>query len=82
MSQMTFLRTYGGIRGANVGPSRNCMFIEASPPRGQYRETMYCGAPSEPGISYCAEHRQRCFREMDKKLQANFEGGYIAYGGK
>lgn len=75
MAGVNFLRTYGGRSGANIGPSKTCMFIAGEAP---YGPSPWCGAPSLPDKSWCAEHHARCYRTMNHGLQRDFERGYHA----
>lgn len=70
MTAMTFLRTYGGRRGANVGRSLTCTWINGERP---YTADMYCGEPSVRGYSFCEHHKNICYREVDPKIQRDFD---------
>jgi len=59
---------------APVSPHRRCQFIAADyagqallPDR---YDGLFCGAATEPGYSYCAEHKARCFSPMQWRLAA------------
>ena len=42
-----------------VGPARTCQWIDGDVRSGDYS---MCGRKSVEGVSYCAEHRRRCYR--------------------
>ena len=70
----TLSTTPRSVPVAPVSPHRRCQFIAADyagqallPDR---YDGLFCGAATEPGYSYCAHHKARCFSPMQWRLAA------------
>lgn len=51
-------------------PVRGCQWIEGLPSR---RDDCKCGAPTEPGSSFCPEHRAIAYVPVDPMMQQGLE---------
>lgn len=67
--RMNFLKTFGGRKGANIGPSKVCMYIRGEKP---YGDNPHCGKPAVEGCSYCKRHKKICFVEMTDRESRGF----------
>ncbi len=52
-----------------IGPARRCQWMTEHPKRPMGHKWQPCNAPSEPGISWCADHKQIVFMERPTKTE-------------
>lgn len=59
MGVNNFLRTFSQRKGADIGWSKTCCWIEGERP---YGDSPFCDAVSIENSSYCAPHHARAWR--------------------
>jgi hypothetical protein len=65
--EITTIRRIQADQGP-LPPARTCQWLDGEP-----RDRNFCGEPSQPGSSYCAEHHARCWYKAPGKATGSVE---------